>query len=191
MDFQKVTEAIEKSSPEIKNLMFSVGLGEKVTDIAFENNLDEEIALKLSDEVGYVILGLKSRTSFFDSLVEIGIKKNVASSIAKEVELKIFSELDKIKITPPIQEPPTQNNEEPVPNRPDERRDGVGQSFEQIILNQAKAMQPAVPADRIMNHELGIMNEKKEPPNNLPTSEVPHNLPTYKPGEDPYHEPIA
>ena len=68
---------------------------------------------------------------------------------------------------------------------------GVGNSFEQIILNQAKAMQPAVPADRIMNHELGIMNEKKEPPNNLPTSEVPHNLPTYKPGEDPYHEPIA
>ena len=71
MDFQKVTEAIRKSSPETKRLIFSAELGEKVTDIAFENNLDEEVALKLADEVGYVILGLKSRTAFFDSLAAV------------------------------------------------------------------------------------------------------------------------
>lgn len=163
MDFQKVAEAIEKASKEIKDLMFSVELGEKVTDIAFENNLEEEVALKLSDEVGYVILGLKSRTSFFDSLAEIGIDKNVASSVAKEVELKIFSELDKIKITPPVQEPPPQST------------NNVGNSFEQIILNQAKAMRVAIP------------------PENLPVGEQPteekkaiHN---YIGESDPYREP--
>lgn len=173
MDFQKVAEAIRKSSPEIKRLIFSVELGEKVTDIAFENNLEEEVALKLADEVGYVILDLKSRSTFFDSLTEIGVDKNVASSVAKEVESNIFSELDKIKITPPIQElpkePPPQSTSsvEPAPRS----ESGVGDSFEQIILNQAKAMRVAIP------------------PENLPVEQSePKAIHNYVPGTDPYRE---
>lgn len=161
MDFQKVIYTVKNSSPEIKRLVFSTELSQKIVNVAWENNLDEEIVLKLIDEVGYVILGLKSRTSFFDSLAEIGIEKNIASSVAKEVEINIFSELDKIKITPPVQEPPPQST------------NNVGNSFEQIILNQAKAMRAI-------------------PPENLPVEQSqPKAIHNYIGNNDPYREPIV
>lgn len=95
IDFNKITEALEKSSQEIKDLMFSAELGDKLYAIADLNNLDEEKTLQMIDEAGYVILGLKPRFSFVDSLVEIGIEKNVAKVVADKVEKEIFSELNK------------------------------------------------------------------------------------------------
>ena len=68
MDFQKVADAIEKSGPEIKDLLFSEKTGQFLNDLVQQNNLDEEKTLKMIDEVGYIILGLKERSSFENSL---------------------------------------------------------------------------------------------------------------------------
>lgn len=94
IDFQKVAEAVEKASPEIKELMFSTDLSDALEEIAESNKVEEDIYLEMVDEVGYVILGLKSRSSFSQSLEEIGLEKTKASFISKEIESKIFSELD-------------------------------------------------------------------------------------------------
>lgn len=188
IDFEKVAEAIEKSSPEIKKLMFSVELGEKIQDMTEENNLDEETASKLADEIGYVILNLKTKSSFFDSLTHIGIDKNIATSISKEIDLRIFSELDKIKKT-----------------EERESSNSVGESFEQIILNQVKAMQPARTSG-----DGPAQPARESGQQSASSSQVPENLPTEqeKPSDfaeatpdkkaihnyigesDPYREPI-
>jgi hypothetical protein len=191
IDFEKVAEAIEKSSQEIKDLMFSAELADKIGIIAEENKLEEEIAFKFIDEVGYVILSLKSRSSFFDSLVGIGIDKNIASLIAKNVDEKIFSELDKIKNK--IQEIPPEDKIQPKEmESKKENQSGVGQSFEQIILNQARAMQPARPAGYVPQNL--PTNEPKPTENvaeNIPIKqEEEHAIHNYVPGADPYREPI-
>lgn len=171
IDFEKVAEAIENSSPEIKNLMFSSELSDKIGIVAEENHLDEETAFKLFDEVGYVILDLKSRSTFFDSLVDIDINKVVAQKIANDVDTKIFIELDKIKNK--VSENKTSGQTQPDQNQV---QNNVGTDFEQIILNQARAMQPARPAN--------------ESPQNLPTGEhEPRAIHNYIGGSDPYREP--
>ncbi len=186
INFEKVAEAIEKASPEIKNLMFSAELADKIGIIAEENKMEEEVAFKFIDEVGYVILDLKSKTSFFSSLTEIGIDKSIASLIEKEVNEKIFSELDKIKNTENSQEKPKETKPQ----------NNVGTSFEQIILNQAKAMQPA----RLASESVagGPARPAGWVPQNLPTQEPPKVQQEDKPkaihnyiGEsDPYREPV-
>lgn len=188
IDFEKVAEAIEKNPQEIKDLMFSTELGEKIMDIAEKNNLDEDTGLKFVDEIGYVILDLKPKSVFFDSLVEIGIEKSVAMTVTREVENKIFTELDKIKskVTPNINISISKSAQQ-----------NVGQSFEQIILNQARAMQPAressqVPANLPIEKESEMPIQRpieREKDSIQPTQnrEV-HN---YSSGNDPYREPIS
>lgn len=170
MDFQKVADAIEKSPQTIRDLIFSAELGGKMEKIMIDNNLEEEVAFKLTDEVGYVILGLKPRTGFSDSLSLIGISGDKASKIVSEVEANIFINLDQI----------VKNNSEKIreeKQNKDKNQSSVGQSFEQIILNQARAMQPA------------------RPPENLPIEQATENkpkmeVPTYG-TSDPYREPIS
>lgn len=194
IDFQKVADAIEKSSPEIKNLMFSAELGDKIGIIAENNKLDEETAFKLFDEIGYIILDLKSKFSFFDSLVEIGIDKDIANSITKETEVSIFSKLDAVKNN---SNKPTENNSQPlitdreeVPEQSEiKSTNNIGQSFEDIILNQARAMMPARPMDesgRVTSHESRDTNRIAE---NLPIKQdKPRAIHNYI-GSDPYREP--
>jgi hypothetical protein len=98
IDFQKVADVIEKAPKGIKNLMFSVELGDRLFEIATTNGVEEEEPyLQMVDEVGYVILGLKSPSSFVDSLVQMGISKDLATSIFSEIDGEIFSKLKKFE----------------------------------------------------------------------------------------------
>jgi len=189
IDFQKVADILEESSPEIKELMFSADLGDKIGEILEKYSLEEESAFAVFDEISYVILGLKQRSTFFSSLVEIGIEKIIAQKIASETENKIFVALDKIKKDPLIEN----SNEKKIETlkkpektvEEEEVSNGVGQSFEQIILNQAKAMQPAQVPTNLPTAEAG---EKK-----VGVTENPGNKNTirnYTSTTDPYREPI-
>ena len=111
MDFQKVADAVEKSSQEIKDFLFSEEVGQSLQDLAQKYNLNEEISLQMVDEVGYVILGLKERSSLKSALANIGVEKTAMLSIIQEVSRKIFAELDKIEAT--------QNVPETVTNKPE------------------------------------------------------------------------
>lgn len=98
IDLNEVEKAIEKASSEIKDLLFSPETGENLFEMAANTySLDEETTKNLVDEVGYVILGLKQRFSFADSLIKIGIDKNIASKITEQIEKEVFLGLDKIQ----------------------------------------------------------------------------------------------
>lgn len=196
MEFKIISDAINNSSPQIKRLIFSSELGQRVNDVAFENNLNEDKAINLADEVGYVILGLKPRFSFAESLKEAGLDQNVAKKIATEIESKIFIELDKIK---------NESKEtDKIKNLGEakEKSNNVGQSFEDMILNQAKSMQPAREEgeeEKVMSNEMQVTEEKKPEQNKVEnkTWQNPFSAPSsgnkrddYKQGQDPYREPI-
>lgn len=98
IDFQKVAEATEKAPEEIKKLMFSPELGEKLLEIVTINGIEEEEPyLQIVDEVVYVMLGLKEGSSFIDSLVQIGINKDSAITISNGINQELFSKLDNIR----------------------------------------------------------------------------------------------
>lgn len=197
MEFKIISDAINNSSPQIKRLIFSSELGQRVNDVAFENNLNEDKAINLADEVGYVILGLKPRFSFAESLKEAGLDQNVAKKIATEIESKIFIELDKIN---------TESKNTDQGKNKDEARgkssNNIGQSFEDMILNQAKSMQPAREEgeeEKVMSNEMQVTEEKKSEQNKVEnkTWQNPFSAPSsgnkrddYKQGQDPYREPI-
>jgi hypothetical protein len=112
-----------------------------------------------------------------------------AKKMNKEIENDVFVKLDKIE----------QNKEE----KPKTSSNNVAQSFEQIILNQARAMQPAREKQEEEKPESGSWNLGKEsqvpenlPPENLPTEslnkkpeeEKPKAIHNYVQGSDPYRE---
>ncbi len=204
MDFKLISDAIKNSSPEIRRLMFSSDLGQEVNGIAFENNLDEDRAIHLAEEIGYVILGLKPRFSFAESLKEAGVNENVVKKIAADTEAKIFIDLDKIKSETDDRNSPKRS---PDPKEKNEKQttqtNNIGQSFEEIILNQARAMQPAKEAGQDTSYDVQdtIKNiQREEPEQNKAENKTwqnPFAAPSavnrpenYKSGEDPYREPI-
>jgi hypothetical protein len=101
----------------------------------------------------------------------------MAGLITKEVEEKIFSELDKIKKEEVVtnvnleqKETQTLKKVEPKQETPIKPQNNIGTSFEQIILNQTKAMMPAVASS-----ELGY-GVAKPAPANLPTADSVQNF---------------
>ncbi len=74
-----------------------------------------------------------------------------------------------------VNEKDNSNTDQSFQSPEQSKNNNVGQSFEQIILNQAKAMQPARPAT----------------PEDLPTEQdKPRKIHNYVPGSDPYREPL-
>ena len=94
IDFQKIADRFESSSQEIKDLMLSSKLSDKLEEIAENNKLEEEKYLSLVDEVGYVVLGLKEKSSFVNSLKETGMTPSEAEGVSKQVDSDIFSKLN-------------------------------------------------------------------------------------------------
>lgn len=105
IDFQKVADAFEKTSKEMKDLMLSPELGSKLIDIAESNNLKEDDFPEVVDEVGYIILGLKPASGFEKSLTDMGIDKNLSSIISNRINDLIFSKLNTEKKPVPKLEP--------------------------------------------------------------------------------------
>ncbi|HEY4480042.1 MAG TPA: hypothetical protein VJB58_01045 [Candidatus Paceibacterota bacterium] len=194
MDFEKISEAIKKSSNQVKNLLFSDRLGGLVQDIAWDNALSEETALKLGDEVSYVILSLKPKEGFKNSLLQMGIKSENVEKIASEVNIKIFSQINmggnnqKYPENIETQTKKEDGSKKPELSRKDLSSNSIGQSFEDLILNQARGMQPA--------KESGQQTvSSSQAPDNLPIeNNAQQNKPEIKvpnySGSDPYREPL-
>lgn len=144
IDFLKVAEVIERSPQDIKSLLFSSDIGDLLYGLADIYDMDEEKTMQMVDEVGYVILGLKDKIIFFDSLLQIGINEKPARVIAEEVRLQIFSELEKINATEAgeqervvVPQPPPVHYQPPTP---------VPAPIPQPAAPQAPAPTPQQPA---------------------------------------------
>jgi restriction endonuclease len=91
----KILEARMKSLPkDLQLAMASVDVANAIQDIADKNDLMLDQASDLTDEVGYVMMGLSSADKFVDTLVKkLGVKREVAIKIATEVNTEIFDSI--------------------------------------------------------------------------------------------------
>lgn len=215
----QINDKFKTLPPKLKRVLVSPELFSTKNSIAFNNNLNSMQKSFLGEIVDNVLMGFEEKDNLPTKISqELNIEEDKANQITIEIENRILNNLDGIyteiiknidneenavKEAISIQSVETKSDQIQSQNKvitsPNNisgamnqtARSGVGQSFEQIILNQARAMQPARPADGgIMNHEARIMNEKKEPPNNLPIGDESKPIHDYKSGDDPYREPV-
>lgn len=210
----KTKEMYKKLPAKIRAIIASLEFSKMIDDIAQKNSLNKNQRDLVAREVSEILMGIKNKNEIQKNLTDkLGVDDVSSQKIVSDIENKIIINIDNIyeeiqqniateevrgleneKIenitsTKPETNTPTAKEveEKPVAAQPNP----IGQDFQKIIMNQAKAMQPAVPADRIMNHESRSMNGKEEKPANLPTgnneSRVIHN---YITGSDPYREPV-
>ncbi len=186
MDYKEtIKERVEMLSPELRAFVLDENWRREAEKIGKKFNLDEEKYASLENEIFLVLLCFEPTDDFVENIKnELGLDTNIAEFIKEDAEKNIFNKIpeEKEEVPEKSKEPQPQNN--------------IGTSFEQIILNQAKAMMPArpagwVPPDRSMNYESRIMNEKEGKPANLPTeSSEPKAIHNYITEPDPYREPL-
>lgn len=176
-----IEEYIDKAPEVIKKMLADCIWAKNANLIAQKFKLDFQKTENFKNEIIFVLIGMEPRKDFVENIKnELSLDQNIAGWIAEDVEREIFSEvvdeLDNIE-KQMSEENIGQETIEPNP---------IGQSFEKIILNQAKAMQPAKPAAAPtggrMNYEVRSMEKKKE--------EQPKIVHDYARGNDPYREPL-
>lgn len=184
-DTEKIIEEFLSRAPEsIGELVASGDWKNDANAIAEKFRLDKSKIAALKNEILFVLIGMEPREKFAENVKsQLEIDSNMASWMAEDVNKNIFSRVasDIEKMWQPgeekAEEPRPDENENSDGVMSSEINSGVGDDFEQIILNQAKAMQPA------------------QPPVNLPTGiqqteEKPKAIHDYTAGNDPYREPL-
>src|SRR3989344_7524515 len=158
-DTQILKDYVESLPSSLRQYLKGGQWSKDVGLVAQNFGLQEYQVMTIKNEVLFVILGLEPYENLFQNLIT---KAGLIESMAEKIVLQISEQiLDKIEVPERINNP---LNSEPKK----ERQNNVGSDFEQTILNQAKAMRPAVPA-------------------NLPTESAPQqNLHDYSSGQDPY-----
>ncbi len=185
MDFEKIEKAIEKSSEKAKELIFSEEIGIFLGDLADRNKLSEEIGLKLIDEVGYVILGIKERSSLKKSLYDLGIEQGAVLAMIQEISRKIFTELDKME---PINDAePTTNP--PMPEESGEKEEPPTASSNLPMVEEGEVAHEVPHVDIPVPATAPSVSINEVKPEK-PQVEVPTPNYTYQKGQDPYREPL-
>ena len=186
---QQFREIFKKLPEKIRLIILSPELSSS------NNSLNQNVRELFSKTLVNILAKIEPQEALRESLIGAGLEKNVVEKIEHQVESTILSKIDEIytEIESNIEkdsggeresESGQVNNKEnksdtearsttygpAKPEQPRSRMAPVG--FEEAILNQAKAMRPAIP------------------PENLPTQNAePHKIHNYTSGADPYREP--
>lgn len=160
----------------------------------WENNLENVLAnfsleeyqkISIGNETFFVLIGLEPCADLSQNISkEAEIDSNMAEWISDSIIKNIID---------PAIEKFGEEDKDATENSMRQNQNKVGQSFEQIILNQAKAMQPASAAPEPSGEGGSGYSEAKptQAPENLPTeSDKPKAIHNYIPGSDPYREPL-
>lgn len=196
MDYKEtIKKRLDVLSPGLQTFILDENWRRDAEKIGKQFSFDEEKYASFENEVFLALLCFEPKEDFVDNIKnELKIDKNMADWISEDVKKNIFSrvanELNAMWQSGAIEikeEPAqkTQNNTEPAT----QNEGGVGESFEQIILNQARAMQPAVAQELSSD-----VAKPAVPPENLPISEgqkeeKPGVIHNYMKEDDPYREP--
>jgi hypothetical protein len=182
MDYKEtIKERLGLLSPQLRVFVLDENWRRDAEKIGKQFNLTEEKYASFENEVFLVLLCFEPKTDFAENIKrELEIDSNMAGWMAEDVNKNIFSKVaNEIDLVWQAtgQEGEVEIEEEPkepqLQSEASENSGGVGGDFEQIILNQTKAMMPARPASEV--------------PNNLPTSEQKtEETPKV---DDPYREP--
>lgn len=224
IDTNKTKEIYKKLSIRIRMILGSPEFSKIIDDIAQKNSLGRNQRDLIATEISEFLMGIKNREGIQNNLASnLGVDNISSQKIFSDIENKILNNIDNIyqeieqniaaeesgesgeeqvneNIAPSNSETkipaPKEIEEKPITAQPNP----VGQDFEKIIMNQAKAMQPARPADesgRVTSNEVRDTNKV---PDNLPTNNEPTNsaeamldkrvIHNYIGKSDPYREPI-
>jgi hypothetical protein len=160
---QLIKERFESLPKALQEYISSDVWSSKISQICTQNNIQEDIRVGIENEVFFVLIGLEPPKDLKDNIVrETGLEDGVARRIADTVNGSVFSPVMNYIKDLWKEEQATET-----------KQSKVGDSFTQAIVNQARAMQ--------------LIGEA---PINLPTQETAQHATTYKPGTDPYREPI-
>lgn len=201
MDYKETIKERLKVLPEqLRAFVLDENWRRDAEKIGKQFGLDEEKYASFENEVFFVLLCFEPPADFVGNITrELGVDVNTAKWIEEDVEKDIFSkvanEISAVWQAADAGSEEEQGETEIVENvesdTSGEASGGVGGSFEQIILNQAKAMQPA----RLASESVAG-GPAREVPENLPTggqnqSEQPKVIHNYINESDPYREPLA
>jgi hypothetical protein len=194
MDYKEtIKERLNILSPELRAFVLDENWRRGTEKIGKQFSLSEEKYTLFENEVFLVLLCFEPKSDFAENIKrELEIDSNMAGWVAEDVNKNIFKQVsDEINAmwqTGGQAEGPEQSEGK------NQTQNNIGNSFEQIILNQAKAMQPARPADetgRVTKYEVRGTNTKEEKPENLPTGDNEQKaIHNYIGESDPYRESI-
>jgi hypothetical protein len=133
---EELWKIIEKLPDELKEVIFSEKTAEDIFNICTRNRIEDERMSKVAKYVGRVLMGLLPPSEFENTLEkEVGIEKEAAKNIRREVEIIIFypvrkqlEEIYKIEISPPTKPkitPPPTFEKKPTPPKRDIYREPI------------------------------------------------------------------
>jgi hypothetical protein len=134
---EELWRIFEKLPDELKEAIFSEKTAEDIFNICTRNGIEDEKLSKVAKYVGRVLMGLLPPNEFEEILEkEVGIEKEVAKGIRREVEMLIFypvrnrlEEIYKVEIAPPAKPtkitPPPKFEEKPSPPQRDIYREPI------------------------------------------------------------------
>lgn len=176
---QQRKEAYEKLSPEIQDFIMDNETTDLIQNYLKEVRLTEEQTDSADSEIMYALLGLQTFANTYANIAKLSNKNiNDLATLKNKLDANIFSKVKKNNNLPP-------NNNQQKQSQPSApKQDKVGDSFEQAILNQAKAMMVA--------QENKPISTPTQAPSNLPTEpemKIDTSIPKQYPGgNDPYRE---
>jgi hypothetical protein len=192
---EQIQNAYKKLPPEVQSFIMDTDTTELIEKYLKEVGLSEEQSNMADSEILYAMFGLQTLSVAIENIAKLSNKSiDSLSGLKAKLSNSVFNHIPQRTEVNPRETP--QSN--------------IGISFEKIILNQAKAMQPARPADeagRVTSY--GVRDTKTEDrdkryeirdtrgniPGNLPVekevtpiSKPQISVPNYS-GNDPYREP--
>ncbi len=180
-----IKERLDILGDELREFILNEGWRSDVKKICERYALDEEQSTVFENEVFFSLLCIEKTSDIEKNLKDYGgFEEQLAGWVSEEAQKYIFNNVQEY-----ISEFWQSMNEIAQEQEPakKERQINTGNDFEQLIINQARAMQPA----RIASSEAvaGGPARTGEAPQNLPTQDKPRVIHNYI-GQDPYREAV-
>ena len=130
---QQIDKVLESLPEELQEAVFSVETAKRLYDIYNESGVADERAWKISEYVGYVLMGLVLPQEFEEILQkEIKLPKKVSQEIAREINRFVFYPVKpaleqlhrmEIEVTAKVvtPQPPEESEEKPEEPRGEDR----------------------------------------------------------------------
>jgi hypothetical protein len=185
---ETIKERVKILPEELKDFVLEETWRDDAKKIGNEFDLDEESYASFENEIFFVLTLFEPKSDFVENIQrEPKIDAETSKLLGEDVERYIFSSVSNIL---------NKFDKQLITNKVEtsQAKNSVGSDFEQLILNQAKAMQPARATEevgRVMDYD--TRDPKGEIPQNLPIvenepKEEPRAIHNYI-GNDPYREP--
>ena len=172
--------AYKKLSPEVQSFIMDNEITEIISSYLEETGLSEDENNLADSEILNAMFGLQTLSDAINNIANLSSKDlGSLSELRKNLEDNIFTELNKIKSNSKEESRGNQNRKE-------ENKDFAPNSYEQILINQAKAMRPVgITPDNLPTEESRSLNPESS---RKEEKGVIHNSIGYT-GSDPYREP--